>query len=135
MAAVARSQSGVNLDNISGSRCSVLGELPLGNIQNIKQPTIESLTRDLDNFHIHITEKENLYEQRPVTTQNQQPEPQSAVETRSVQVPSPTLGIKSANSCNSLSVSAGIQTIPTASQGKLLLPHDALSLSHAYTTL
>ncbi|KAL2257065.1 hypothetical protein VTK26DRAFT_716 [Humicola hyalothermophila] len=80
MATVARSQPGVSSDNLRGNPCSVLGELPLGIIQNVKSNAIESLTRELDNFHIHSTDKdkENLYEQHPVASQGHQPQPQLA---------------------------------------------------------
>lgn len=45
---------------------SVLDELPLGNIQNIAQHSIDSLSADLDNFHIHTLNlaKENVYSQQ-----------------------------------------------------------------------
>ncbi|KAK0723169.1 hypothetical protein B0T26DRAFT_740197 [Lasiosphaeria miniovina] len=45
---------------------SVLDELPLGNIQNLAQHSIDSLSADLDNFHIHTLDlaKENAYSQQ-----------------------------------------------------------------------
>jgi hypothetical protein len=44
----------------SGATTSALGELPLNNIHNFRSRTsIESLAHQLDNFHIHGSEKEN----------------------------------------------------------------------------
>ncbi|KAK0705246.1 hypothetical protein B0H67DRAFT_649598 [Lasiosphaeris hirsuta] len=49
-------------DNSRPALPSVLEELPLGNIQNISKPGIDSITIDLGNFHIHSPTKENLHE-------------------------------------------------------------------------
>jgi hypothetical protein len=44
----------------SGATTSALGELPLNNIHNFRPRTsIESLAYQLDNFHIHGSDKEN----------------------------------------------------------------------------
>ena len=44
----------------SGATTSALGELPLNNIHNFRPRTsIESLAHQLDNFHIHGSDKEN----------------------------------------------------------------------------
>ncbi|SPQ27669.1 1ff71f15-ebca-414c-984f-9426cd9d1187 [Thermothielavioides terrestris] len=55
MATTARPRPRIELD----AQSTVLGELPLGNIQNIKPNTIDSLARQLDDFHIHCNDKEN----------------------------------------------------------------------------
>ena len=56
----------------SRARPGVLGEISLGNIQNIK-PNIESLTRELDNFHIYESEKENYCQQRATIIHEDRP--------------------------------------------------------------
>lgn len=50
------------------ARPGVLGEISISNIQNIK-PNIESLTRELDNFHIYDSEKENFCQPRVTVVQ------------------------------------------------------------------
>ena len=70
MAATSRSRPYVEVDihddhshkpSPSGTITEALGELPLKNIHNIKPriTSVESLVRQLDNFHIHTADKEN----------------------------------------------------------------------------
>lgn len=60
MATTARSRPGGGFD-IHDDHTLALGELPLSNIQNIQtiSSSIESLARQLDNFHIYNNDKEN----------------------------------------------------------------------------
>lgn len=66
MATCARLQPGFNPLNHStaGKARSVLGGLPLGNIQNIRQ-TVESLAVQLENFHIHGSDSAKENKPRP----------------------------------------------------------------------
>ncbi|KAJ4306864.1 hypothetical protein N0V88_000235 [Collariella sp. IMI 366227] len=61
MAAAARPRPCVELDIHDNS--PVLSDLPLGNIQNIqqgiRQSSVDSLVRQLDNLHLHCADKEN----------------------------------------------------------------------------
>lgn len=61
MAAAARPRPCVELDIHDDSL--VLSDLPLGNIQNIqqgiRQSSVDSLVRQLDNLHLHCADKEN----------------------------------------------------------------------------
>ncbi|KAL2131136.1 hypothetical protein VTI74DRAFT_5521 [Chaetomium olivicolor] len=67
MAATARPRPCVELDIHDDSL--ILGELPLGNIQNVKQgirhSSVESLVRQLDSFHLHSVDKENKLRPAP----------------------------------------------------------------------
>ncbi|KAK4455513.1 hypothetical protein QBC34DRAFT_420293 [Podospora aff. communis PSN243] len=67
---------------------SILGEVHLGNIQNITKPTIDALATQFGNFHIDSSTKENQYEQhsqQSTLTRGHKPRPR--VEFKPFQLP------------------------------------------------
>ncbi|KAK4166078.1 hypothetical protein QBC43DRAFT_313910 [Cladorrhinum sp. PSN259] len=56
----------------SGNRFPILDDLPLTNIQNFKPPTLDTLTRQLSNLHIHNSAcKENEFVQQQGTREQE----------------------------------------------------------------
>ncbi|KAK3344021.1 hypothetical protein B0T25DRAFT_522052 [Lasiosphaeria hispida] len=101
-------------DNSRPALPSVLEELPLGNIQNISKPTIEALTIELGNLHIHSPTKENLYEQQrhqyqlQTTTKIRGRKPRPQLEASTFQAPLPTQYEEEDSFCDSARRSSGV---------------------------
>ncbi|KAK3387067.1 hypothetical protein B0H63DRAFT_558654 [Podospora didyma] len=97
-----RPASGVDLDIHNDNSCdassqrvpsnsSILGDLPLGNIQNIAKGSVDSLALDFNNLHIHNPAKENIYDQQTTKFRARKARPQ--VELTTFQTPSTELDV------------------------------------------